>query len=79
MKQPIGTITPRGIEGVLLFPDNRYAKEGDAMTQHCLKCGLPMSYCDQPLEDDPQWICDGPNDNTTKRGCGEAIPAPSTP
>ena len=49
------------------------------MKQHCLYCGLPMSYYDQPPEDDPQWICDGPNDNTTKQGCGEAIPASSTP
>lgn len=39
----------------------------------CQKCGLPMSYSDQPVDDPPQWLCDGPNDNTDKKGCGHAL------
>jgi hypothetical protein len=38
---------------------------------HCPNCGLPMSY--QEFEDEDgenfQWVCDGPNNNTEKKGC----------
>ncbi len=36
----------------------------------CNRCGLPMSYSDQPPGDPPQYICDGPNDGTDEPGCG---------
>ncbi len=45
----------------------------------CPKCGLPMSYAEPQTEEDdgsptaPQWVCDGPNDNTDRAGCGNAI------
>lgn len=39
--------------------------------QACPKCGLPMSFCDQPTDEAPQYICDG----TSPAGCGEAVPA----
>lgn len=41
----------------------------------CPQCGLPLSYCDQPTEDAPQLLCDGPNDNTCNAGCGYATEA----
>jgi len=38
---------------------------------YCCRCGLPMSY--QEFEDEDgenfQWVCDGPNNNTEKKGC----------
>lgn len=44
--------------------------------QECPSCGLPMSYADYgAAENSPVWICDAPNDGTTKRGCGDITPA----
>jgi len=42
---------------------------------HCPECGLPMSY--QEFEDEDgenfQWVCDGPNNNTKRKGCWSRV------
>jgi len=42
---------------------------------HCPECGLPMSY--QEFEDEDgenfQWVCDGPNNNTKRKGCWSCV------
>ena len=48
-------------------------------TNNCSRCGLPMSYADQPPDEAPHWVCDGPNDNTRSIGCGESCLAHPDP
>lgn len=36
----------------------------------CERCGSPMSYQSEDADGHcHQFVCDGPNDNTDKRGC----------
>jgi hypothetical protein len=47
-----------------------YARE---IKVSCPACGLPMSFSTPDDGSGPYWYCDGPNDLTTRKGCGELV------
>lgn len=66
-----GEIVGVASDGLTVRSKPILVNRNNVMTVLCPSCELPMSLWDD--KDRTEWYCDGPNDNTDKDGCFNAI------